>query len=79
MMALQGECVTTGAPLPHLGAMPQICNSPAGHYIGYLNTDGSPYSRESEYYPDREAALEAWKAGAVAWRGSRGITYPSWL
>ena len=37
-MALKGECVTTGAPLPYEGAMPQICESGGGFYVRLLGT-----------------------------------------
>ena len=39
---------------------PQVCSSAAGYYIGTLDTDGEPYSRESEeYWPTRPAAEAA--------------------
>lgn len=47
---MQGETVATGAPLPYGGAKPEVLESPAGHYVGYLCEDGTPYSRESGYY-----------------------------
>jgi hypothetical protein len=38
----------------------QVCPSAAGFYIGTLDTDGAPYSRESEeYWPTRPAAETA--------------------
>ena len=78
-MALKGECVTTGAPLPYEGAMPQICESGGGFYVGYLDKDGLPYSRESDYYRSRDALEGAWIMGMVNWRGKRGIRYPTYL
>jgi hypothetical protein len=47
-MTLPGETVGTGADDP--GTPLQVCWSAAGHYIGYLDHDGSPYSRESVRY-----------------------------
>tara|TARA_Y100000310_G_scaffold313069_1_gene361006 strand:+ start:4623 stop:4769 length:147 start_codon:yes stop_codon:yes gene_type:complete len=34
-------------------------SSNAGWYIGYRDTDGGPYSRESEYFPTPAAAAKA--------------------
>ena len=78
-MALPGECVTTGAPLPFEGAMPQICQSPAGFYVGYTDREGMPYSRESGYYRTSQDLKDAWILGVVDWRGDRGIRYPAYL
>ena len=38
----------------------QVCKSQAGYYIGTLNEDGLPYTRESqEYWRKRELANAA--------------------
>jgi len=67
-MALPGETVRLGAPPPYEGAMPEIMHSAAGFYVGYRGEDGGPYSRESGYYPSREAVVEAAQKGAISWR-----------
>jgi hypothetical protein len=67
-MALPGETVRLGAPHPYEDAMPKIMQSAAGFYVGYSCEDGSPYSRESGYYPSREAVVEAMLKGAISWR-----------
>lgn len=42
----------------------QVCKSQAGHYIGTLNADGEPYTRESqEYWADRAQAEDALRDG----------------
>lgn len=42
----------------------QVCKSQAGHYIGTLNANGEPYTRESrEYWVDRAQADEALRDG----------------
>ena len=76
VMVLPKECVTTGAALPHPGALPQVMNSAAGYYIGYRDTDGGPYSRESGYYSSYGEALQAWKDGVASWRSDVGIRFP---
>ena len=75
-MVLPKECVTTGAALPHPGALPQVMDSAAGYYIGYRDTDGGPYSRESGYYSSYGEALQAWKDGVASWRSEVGIRFP---
>jgi hypothetical protein len=47
----------------------QVCRAASGiHYIGTLTPEGEPYSRESaEYWPTREAAEKALKAGRSTW------------
>ena len=76
VMVLPKECVTTGAALPHPGALPQVMNNAAGYYIGYRDTDGGPYSRESGYYSSYGEALQAWKDGVASWRSEVGIRFP---
>lgn len=51
------ETVLAGAP--HPGTAIQVLKSPAGYYLGYLCEEGMPYSRESDYFPDEEAAQAA--------------------
>jgi len=53
-MTIQGETVATGAQAP--GTNIQVLQSAAGYYIGYLDEEGYPYSRESGYYATKEAA-----------------------
>jgi len=53
------ETVTAGAP--HPGTQPQVLCSAAGHYVGYLDEDGLPYSRETDYFADQQAAEDALK------------------
>ena len=46
-MVMLGETVDTGAPLPYEGAQPEVLSSGGGRiYIGYLDEDGLPYTRE---------------------------------
>lgn len=56
-MALPGEIGHSFSSCPDCGTVlvPQVCRSAAGHYIGTYCRCG-PYSRESGYYPTREAA-----------------------
>ena len=75
-MALDGECVSTGANPPYKEALPQICCSPAGYYVGFLDEDGRPYSRESGYYRDREMLDALWLLGVVSWRGWIELIHP---
>ena len=54
-----GETVISGAT--HPGTAPTILQSPAGYYVGFLDTDGLPYSRETIYLEslrEAEAALQ---------------------
>ena len=42
----------------------QVCRSQAGYYIGTLNADDEPYTRESqEYWVDRAQADQALRDG----------------
>jgi len=76
-MTLPGETVHLGAPHPNTPL--RVCHSAAGYYIGYLDTDGSPYSRESVgYYGTSEAAQSAldsdtWQRRTTEWTGSHGL------
>lgn len=54
---IPGETVATGAK--HPGTPLRVLKSAAGFYLGYLDTDGCPYSRESGYFPTQEAAQAA--------------------
>lgn len=57
-MTLPGETVGLGAP--HPGTPLQVCDSAAGYYIGYLDPDGTPYSRESvDYWASKHEAQKA--------------------
>lgn len=63
----------TGSNLPPKGmlaaaagkAFPlEVCKSAAGFYIGTLNEEGEPFTRESrEYWPKRELAETAFSKG----------------
>ena len=48
------ETVIAGAPDP--GTPPKVLSSPAGYYVGYCDSDGLPYSRETEYFESQETA-----------------------
>jgi hypothetical protein len=61
-MTIQGETVATGAQAP--GTKIQVLQSAAGFYIGYLDEEGYPYSRESDYYVTAKAAQAALDADA---------------
>ena len=52
------ETVLTGAA--HPGTELQVLQSPGGYYLGFLNRDGTPYSRETDYmtYPDALVMFE---------------------
>lgn len=54
---IHAETVVAGAENP--GTEPQVLSSNAGHYVGYLDADGLPYSRETEYFPDDASASKA--------------------
>ena len=51
-MVMPNETVAMGAALPYPGAKPEILYNGTGYYIGYVDTDGQPYTRESRYYED---------------------------
>ncbi|MCC6716308.1 MAG: hypothetical protein IT555_00325 [Acetobacteraceae bacterium] len=47
----------------------QVCQSRAGFYVGTLDADGLPYSRESvEYWPRRAPADKALSTGTFTQR-----------
>lgn len=52
-MTMKGETVLSGAP--HPGTDLEVLESGAGFYLGYRDTDGAPYSRESRYMPEKLA------------------------
>ena len=41
----------------------RVLKSAAGHYIGFFCSECGPHSRESGYYPTREAAQAALDGG----------------
>jgi len=53
----KGETVATGAT--HPGTPLEVLQSAAGYYLGYRDEDGLPYSRESGYFANEEAASSA--------------------
>lgn len=67
-MALPGECVNDnqtfcidcGTPLSI-----EVLRSAAGYYIGFCCPECGPYSRESGYYPNQEAAEKAMIEGFI--------------
>jgi hypothetical protein len=65
-MVLPRETLATGADptCSDCGVTPklQVCSSPAGFYVGTY-CDCGPYSRESGYYPTRDAAQKALEKG----------------
>ena len=73
---LPGETIATGAKNPcpdcQVRLVNQVLQSAAGYYIGTFCNCG-PYSRESGYYPSREHAEKAMKAGGFerdsGWNG----------
>jgi hypothetical protein len=42
----------------------KVLCSAAGHYLGFFCPQCGPYSRESGYFPNREAAEEALASGS---------------
>ena len=57
-MTLPRETVLTGAA--HPGTELQVLESAGGYYLGFLDRDGTPYSRETDYmtYPDALVMFE---------------------
>ncbi len=53
-MALRNETVLTGAK--HPGTELKVLQSRHGWYLGYLDTNGQPYSRESKYFNTKRGA-----------------------
>lgn len=51
---ISGETVLSGAPDP--GTPMNVLRTPAGFYVGYLDQDGLPYSRETDYFESEEQA-----------------------
>jgi hypothetical protein len=70
-MALPGETIRSGADPTcedcGVTVTLQVCSSNAGYYLGTWCNCG-PYSRESDYYPTREAAQLALDTELVNWR-----------
>lgn len=52
---LPGETVLSGAK--HPGTQLAVLKSAAGYFVGFQDTDGQPYSRESVYFADLQEAL----------------------
>ncbi len=69
---LPGESILSGAPDTCSDCKkrlePKVMRSPAGYYIG-TSCDCGPYSRESDYFKDREAAEKALPLYRVAVAG----------
>ena len=65
-MTLPGECVkATRTACYECGTelTIDVCVSVAGYYLGFFCPNCGPYSRESGYFPTREAAQEALTSG----------------
>lgn len=64
-MVGMGETIATGASPKCCGKVLQfkVLCSGAGFYIGTFCDNHGPYSRESGYYPTREAAQAALDSG----------------
>ena len=65
-MTLPGECVNaTRTACYECGTelTIDVCVSAAGYYLGFFCPKCGPYSRESGYFPTREAAQEALNSG----------------
>ena len=60
---IKGETVHSGAE--HPGTPLEVLNTPAGYYLGFRDTDGAPYSRETGYMTreDAEVALAEIRGG----------------
>ena len=66
-----GETIRSGAPSVccTTALKNEVLSSYAGYYIGTCCPDcGSPYSRESLYYPHRITAQDALDNNNVTWR-----------
>jgi hypothetical protein len=64
---LPGECVgTTVTDCSECGETLslKVCKSAAGHYLGFFCKNDGPYSRESGYFVDEDAAKWALISGA---------------
>ena len=49
----------------------EVCKSQAGYYVGTLNSDGEPYTRESqEYWPKQAQADAALRDGSWTQKSS---------
>jgi hypothetical protein len=71
---LPGECVQSDTVDctecgQHLSI--QVCQSPAGYYIGFWCPNCGPYSRESFYYKTKEAAEAVFGSGDWGTRWKR--------
>lgn len=65
-MTLPGECVNaTRTACYECGTelTIRVCVSAAGYYLGFFCPNCGPYSRDSGYFPTREAAQEALNSG----------------
>ena len=54
-MTLPRETVLTGAA--HPGTELQVLQSAGGYYLGFLDRDGAPYSRETDYMTYSDALV----------------------
>jgi hypothetical protein len=63
LMAMPKETVHLGGELPYPGAKLQVCVSAAGYFLGYIDKDGLPWSRESHYFKVVGAASRALASG----------------
>jgi hypothetical protein len=51
---MKGETVLSGAP--HPGTELEVMESVGGFYLGFRDTDGAPYTRETQYFRNRDLA-----------------------
>ena len=63
----KSETVLTGAK--HPGTDLEMMVSNAGFYLGYRDKDGTPYSRETQYFQDENQAQTVFKC-LRAYRGN---------
>ena len=67
-MSLPGECVNDNQTFCidcGTALSIEVLRSAAGYYIGFCCPKCGPYSRESGYYPNKEAAEKAMKEGFI--------------
>jgi hypothetical protein len=73
-MALKGEIFQTQEDCDICGGEPFIgvCQSNAGYYWGSRCSNcGQPFSKESQYYPSKEACQKAKDTDTMQWRDTK--------
>lgn len=56
---IPGETVLSGAEHPKTQL--EVMSSAAGYYLGFRDTDGAPYSRETVYFGTMDSAEQVLK------------------